>query len=331
MTAEPKKWPSDREWHEDLQRKLDACRLLLQIADSLTERGYPGKPQVTLEEWARATKTYRATLSLAEGGFGQQAQVLSRSIFESWMLIAWALRRPEEADEQAQLHTLLALDLHRAARQTAGYWPGDPKEEFLTPAERKRAVELFGRRGTAYWSGHRQLKELVDEVLAPMDDDHEAAQLRAHFAVVASWADRMTHPSGISTRSHRAEYPDHPESREGGLVIITGPSRHQVFDALWAAYAAYLPLLDEIVGRWAPEMETKLERAAGLLWRAWKNPAELEGLADDDPCPCDRAGTRWGDCHKWTEALELGSGPQAKAPPRPRKRRRSKRSRRKRK
>jgi hypothetical protein len=70
-------------------------------------------------------------------------------------VIAWALRHPADADRNADLHALLGLDLYLAARRNAGLWPNDPTEPVLSADERKQATKLFGRRGTAYWTGHR--------------------------------------------------------------------------------------------------------------------------------------------------------------------------------
>jgi hypothetical protein len=86
-----------------------ACARLLAIADGLTGRRIELEPIVALDEWFRATKTYRAAVMVAATGYGQQAQVPARSVLESAMLISWAMRHPREADEQVQLHTLLRL------------------------------------------------------------------------------------------------------------------------------------------------------------------------------------------------------------------------------
>jgi hypothetical protein len=84
-------------------------------------------------------------------------------------------------------------------------------------------------------------------------------------------------------------------------VLVTGPSRNQVFDALHLAATSYLYAMYALPE--SLDMQTRLHDAAGLAWRAWKNPSQLMSLADDDPCPCDESDTLWGTCHKWTESL----------------------------
>lgn len=297
------RWLTNAEYASELRRKMDACAIFITIADQLLDRPFEPEPGVALEEWARATKTYRAVLVLISHGYGQQAQLLARSLFESAMLIEWALRHPKEAEEQVHLHALLALDLQDAARRRAGFWKGSPTPSGITREQRKRAVELFGRRGTAYWSGHRHLGDLVKENAAEIEDPHALAHLEANFSVLIRWADLMTHSTGISIRAHRAENPSDLEPSGDVQVMITGPSRHQTFDALHTAVTAYTMAIAPIIEQVAPEHLDELSRAGGLVWRAWKDPSTLRGLADDDPCPCDKPGTQWGTCHKWTESL----------------------------
>jgi hypothetical protein len=258
---------------------------------------------VAFEEFARTTKTFRAVLDLARAGYGQQAQVLVRTIFESAMLIRWALRNPEQAETQVQLHALFSIELFVAAERAAGIRGSKPLVPRMTSEQRQDAIRLFGRRGSGYWSGHRELKALVDDEIAHLDDPGSIEQLRAFFSVVIAWANRMTHSTGLSVRGHRSEDPNDPDASDDTLVLITGPSRHQVFDALHGGAGAYFMALDAVVERLIPDAAVELRQAMGRLWRAWKDPLRLSNLSDDDDCPCDAQGTRWAECHRWTSAI----------------------------
>ena len=299
---EQRTWLTEPEYAYEMGRKIHACERVFAVADQQPQR-MSFEPMVAIEELARATKTYRAALLLASRGYGQQTQILARAIFESAMLISWALRHPVEAEEQVQLHMLLAFDLHMASRRNTGFWKDKPSPSELTQEERERAVRLFGRRGTGYWSGHRQLEDLVDDNAAELTDQYEIDRFKATFSVLIGWANRMTHSTGLSTRSHRSENPNDPDSSDETLVVITGPSRHQVFDALQTTVTSYLLALYPVIEGSASTLMESLNEAAGLVWRAWKPPHVLQGLADDDPCPCDAPGTLWGDCHKWTDGV----------------------------
>jgi hypothetical protein len=161
-------------WRE----KRHACRRLLSIADSFIGARVELSPTVILEEWARATKAFRGTILLAGDGYGPQSQVLARAIFGSAMLIAWAVRNPDTADDNVHLHTQLGLELHQAARRNAGFW-ADPPKSHLTKTEREAAVTLFGRRGTRFWSGHRSPENLVRENVGEIEDPFTKSQYQA--------------------------------------------------------------------------------------------------------------------------------------------------------
>jgi hypothetical protein len=165
---------------------MTACRGLIAVADSLIGRRIEVQPFVVLEEWARATKTFRAAVTVSGAGFGPQGHMLGRSIFESAMLIMWAVRHADIADRYVELHTLLGIERHVAARRNAGFWAKETASH-MTPEERSEAVTLFGRRGTAYWSGHRNLEDLVKENIAELDDLFTKSQYEAVFYVLIGW------------------------------------------------------------------------------------------------------------------------------------------------
>ncbi len=76
-----------------------------------------------------------------------------------------------------------------------------------------------------------------------------------------------------------------------------------VADALHTASSGFLSALHEMVMRFHPDLGEQVRVSEALIWRAWKKPEALTGLADQDPCPCDRPDTKWAECHKWTESL----------------------------
>ncbi|MHB1572169.1 MAG: DUF5677 domain-containing protein [Solirubrobacteraceae bacterium] len=327
-------WLSDAEYRHELTRRKEACRRLLAIADSFIGRPVAVEPMVVLEEWARATKTFRAVVALAADGYGPQAQILARPIFESAMLIAWAVRNPAVADDHVDLHARLGIELHLAARRSSEFWD-DGSHQHLTRDERERAVELFGRRGSRLWSGHRTLEELVKENIAEIADPFVKRQYDATFNVVVGWANRMTHSTGLSTRAQRSENPFDPDHTDAVAVLITGPSRSQSFDALHSGSTHYLMVMYALPDSIRSGLDARLRDAAGLSWRAWKHPSELVGLGDADPCPCDEPNTRWGTCHKWTEGLvdlrverRFVDGPRPPARQKPKPAKRAKRHRR---
>ncbi|MDQ6771392.1 MAG: hypothetical protein M3024_00130, partial [Candidatus Dormibacteraeota bacterium] len=144
------------------------------------------------------------------------------------------------------------------------------------------------------------MRELIDDLAADAEDDFESLQLRG-FGVQVDWASGMASGTGIANQSFRMV-------REVGdkgntLMVNLGQGPEGVADALYTASAALLTAVDSVVNRYAPSLKDDMRRSSALIWRAWKDPERLTGLADDDECPCDRPGTKWGQCHKWTEEL----------------------------
>jgi hypothetical protein len=126
----------------------------------------------------------------------------------------------------------------------------------------------------------RELRELVNEYTRELEDPHEVAQVQALFSVVVAWSNWMTHETELSGRAYQAEDPNDPDVTDDTMILIIGPSRHQVFDAMHFASASHLLLLNVVVERFAPwlsatvrraTLSTALRRADELLWRAWKD------------------------------------------------------------
>jgi hypothetical protein len=126
----------------------------------------------------------------------------------------------------------------------------------------------------------RELRELVNEYTRELEDPHEVAQVQALFSVVVAWSNWMTHETELSGRAYQAEDPNDPDVTDDTMILIIGPSRHQVFDAMHFASASHLLLLNVVLERFAPwlsatvrraTLSTALRRADELLWRAWKD------------------------------------------------------------
>jgi hypothetical protein len=54
---------------------------------------------IIIAEGARATKIYAGALRLVAGGFGPQASMLNRSLFEGMAIAHWAHAHPDRAIE----------------------------------------------------------------------------------------------------------------------------------------------------------------------------------------------------------------------------------------
>ena len=136
-------------------RQLEACDRLRDYAIDLLEvwRGReldPDKPHEPLHAaiFARSLNTYWAAIELASIGFGEQAAMLNRSLFEDmvdahWLSVepALAVERYEHHDEHGKM--LLAATL----TSYPDVFPPDDLPEF--DAERRKELDaVFGQYGS---------------------------------------------------------------------------------------------------------------------------------------------------------------------------------------
>lgn len=298
----------------DLRRKLAACDRLASIARSLSDRklsvgsdpvhqptnGTTSMPLCVFEEFGRAVKTFNACLQLASTGYGQPAVAIAAIVVQSSLIVLWADQKGKVVDRMADLHARYGLQRDLDERRRLGLWKGLPENDYLSATDRAEAEKLFNSNPQSLWTGHGTLTDLIRDMAAEEQDEFTSRQLLS-FDVMAARASAMAAGTGIAHQSFRVVQ----NLPEGGAVMAVklGQGPEAISEALHTASAAFLPAIDTVVSRYAPELKDDVRRAHALLWRAWKETDELVGLADDDDCPCDRPGTKWGQCHKWTEEL----------------------------
>jgi uncharacterized protein DUF5677 len=118
---------------------------------------------IVLAEGARATKTYGGVLRLVASGFGPQASMLNRSLFEGMAIAHWAHSHPDRAIELFKKHGRHSELLWGNAFEKAE--PADAREiDAGAEEERKKLGGLFGKYGTNLWTAHRSLYDLLPEI-----------------------------------------------------------------------------------------------------------------------------------------------------------------------
>lgn len=256
--------------------------------------------KAVFEEFGRAVKTFRACLLLATSGYGQPAQTLAGIVAQSSLLILWGLQNSPAADRRADLHYRYCLQVDLDARREVGLWNSLPADDYISADELTEATALFGPDPSTFWSGHPSLEALVDDLALNADNDFEKVQYRG-FKILAKRSEVLTSGSGLANHAFRV--PTVLEDGNEVSLVNVGQGSEEVRLALHTASSGLLSAVSELAERYSPELSDQVKRCQALLWRAWKDPAELKGLADGDPCPCDRPNTEWGTCHKWTEEL----------------------------
>ena len=149
--------------------KLDACARFHAFGEGAlySWEGRGIDPQsvdpIIVVEAARQTKTYGGALRLAAGGFGPQASMLARSLFEGMAIAHWAHANPELALERFKKHARHSQLLWGDALEKAE--PADPREiDTGSDAERKELAALFAPYGTHLWTGHGSLHALMPDI-----------------------------------------------------------------------------------------------------------------------------------------------------------------------
>jgi hypothetical protein len=159
-----------------------ACEELLALAADMMEadpwRGRPIRDsqladRLVAAESARGLKTYRASLDAALGGFGPQAAMLNRALFEGMATARWVCKPPQLAAERFLQHQRHYRALW-SKRFLASEVIEEPLPDLPGPNEQRELNKLFGRWGDRLWCG-LPLHELVDEIA---DEGGEGARLK---------------------------------------------------------------------------------------------------------------------------------------------------------
>lgn len=233
----------EREIRAAYARRLEACERVRRFGeDALTSwAGRTIDPasvdSIILAEAARATKTYGGALDLVAGGFGPQAMMLNRPLFEGMAVAHWARANPARAVDLFLKHGRHAELLWRDALERA-----DPEAargiEPGSKAERNQLSRLFGKQGTNLWTGHRSLFHLLPDI----EDQWPAGEMRAmlwlFFRIVNRDSSEVLHrtPLGPSDATRTTEH----------LGLDAGPSAEyldRVFPAALWSYMQTLTLL----------------------------------------------------------------------------------------
>lgn len=280
-----------------------AARELLEYVKALTEdaegteawRLEPGAfRNIVIGTFARATKTYGAVLLLCDRGYGEQAGMLNRSLFEYTVTAWWMLEQDEaEVMDALRKHHDHARVLYERALETHPELKSEPEGE-PEPLSAEYVAELddkFGEHG-GQWHKKR-LDQLVREVEDSWDAPY-ANTLWKFFRFVNHWNNYMLHHSAVGV-SEGVAWTDPDESP----LVIMGPSSEWNEASLWAAFWIYGLIVQATLCYLEPDRLHEFrayfeERAARFV------EVTAEQICDvgrNDPCPCT-SGLKFKHCHE---------------------------------
>lgn len=200
--GEPSQAEIERQVRNIYGPRLDECaRVHAFVKDALYDWKGPtihleSVGPIILAESARATKTYGAVLRLLAGGFGPQAAMLSRSMFEGMAIAHWANANPDLAIERFKKHGRHSQLLWSDALLKAD--PAEPRASSIpTPEELKELRRLFGTHGTKLWTGHQNLYDLLPEIEAQWPECASRAELWWFFRIAHRDNNQTLHSTAL--------------------------------------------------------------------------------------------------------------------------------------
>jgi hypothetical protein len=307
-------FPMPKENAEDVRGQIEArhrgelvaCESLLEICESRmspwsgrpveakdTERISPD--EIIVMELSRSRKSYEASIDLARRGFGEQAAMINRSLFEGMAVAHWVHSHESEAMDRfnraARLHDHLYIE---RIRNTG--WLDEEEFASFKPLDNDDLRTLkkdFGKYGELMWTGHDNLRDLIPEIEEQWESERAKKELWTFFKIAHHDNNQLLH----STVSGMARSLVHRD--RDGIRVWNGPSTTSVDKALFGAYFAFLNLLTleidrfELAGR--EELDEKVKEHQYVFMRLTK--ADTVGVQRNDPCPCG-SGKKFKKCHE---------------------------------
>ncbi len=226
---------------------------------------------------ARSLTTGWAAYELSTNGFGGQAQMLNRSLFEDMVDAHWVTVEPARAAERYRNHFdhSRMLDAVRAQGDDEGM-----ELPTFDAAERRRLDALYGRYGDKSWTG-LGLKVRVDAIEHLWKDSDRRAELHRFRRFAHRDNNQTLH---LSARGMDALLIEDPT----GLRIKTGPQPERLIEATLGTWFLLLETLAlsldhfEVQGQHRKRLENLAQRRLGL---SDSHTRELESSWAQRPLP----------------------------------------------
>jgi hypothetical protein len=223
---------------EAFRPAFDACEALLRFAAG----NRPSRPltedaadKLIFRTYARSSKTYNASFLLSGRGYGVQAGMLNRSLFEDMIVAHWIKKNAANASEKYERHRRHAIEETRGALTKHG--AGIEMEHLpeLSEGQRKSYAQEFGNRS---WTG-LSLDALTEEV----EDEWPEGQFGRDmlwwvYDIVQRFNNLMLHHTAISLGLTSVDPAKEGEENEA-VTLDVGPSTAHVQGSLLGAFYCY--------------------------------------------------------------------------------------------
>ncbi|MFP5364346.1 MAG: SEC-C metal-binding domain-containing protein [Thermoleophilia bacterium] len=286
----------ERQVRAEVGDQVEACERLAEFVTSRCSP-WPGREldekradPIIAAEFARARKSYAAVLHLVLGGFGPQAAMLNRALFEGTAVAHWAHANPQRAWELFRKHErhneLLWGDV-----LTGVGWVEPDEMDAGTKEERAELDDLFGTYGHRVWTGHKNLREVVKEIEHLWPEGGAREDLWAYFRVSHRDNNQHLHSSvtalmgGTRTEGNAVAFDSVPSSAHLDRALIGG---------LWCYSQTVTLIWDhfELDGR--HELDALMAELKMPFITV--DPALAKQVGRNGPCPCG-SGRKYKRCH----------------------------------
>jgi hypothetical protein len=144
---------------------------------------------------ARSYRTFLAVVHLCECGYGQQAAMLNRTLFEDMISAHWAVKHPETAAKRLIEHDQYTATLRAEMYTEHGIPFAPPNLPRYTDEERERLNKRY-RDGSSAWTG-KTLPRMVKAV-APMWEEVDRRLLHQMHDIAHRAHNTLLHHSATS-------------------------------------------------------------------------------------------------------------------------------------
>jgi hypothetical protein len=279
---------------ERFRSKIEGCERLLDYSLGLLGE-WPGRPVesvcdgLVLALFARSLDTAAAAIRLAGDGYGAQASMLNRSLFEDMIDAHWVATDEEAADRCYRDHLehgrMLLAD---AVAKYPEYYSEIELPEF-DPDERKALDRDYGRFGHKSWT-KVSLHDRVSLVEGHWTEE-VGRQTLHFFHDIAHRENNQTLHVSSATLGKNLEFYD------GELGLTVGPREDMVERALFGSFWILDATVGLVLDRFGIELDEET-RVSVFSARDFIELSEdqMRGTGRNDPCPCG-SGLKFKRCH----------------------------------
>jgi Family of unknown function (DUF5677)/SEC-C motif len=279
---------------ERFRGKINGCERLLVYAESLLG-DWPGRAVESVPDglilalFARSFDTAAAAIRLAADGYGAQASMLNRSLFEDMIDVHWVATEEEAAErcyaDHLQHGRMLLAD---AVAKYPEFYAEIDLPQFDVD-ERRTLDREYGRFGHKSWT-KVNLHDRVSFVEHHWSDEIGRGTLH-FFHDIAHRENNQTLHVSSATLGKSLEFSD------GEVGLTVGPREDMVDRALFGSFWILDSTIGLLLDRFGIELDEKTR--AEIF-----SPRDFISLSDEqtrdvgrnDPCPCG-SGIKFKRCH----------------------------------